>query len=70
MPQPRKKIMTTHISKQLLDLLVCPNCGKPLKESAESLDCAGCRLSYPIRDGIAVLLVDQAQPLGEGNRAR
>jgi uncharacterized protein len=53
------------ILKKLLDVLVCPvrECRKPLSLSADesSLQCTGCRRIYPIRDGIPILLVDQAQ---------
>ena len=50
------------ISKDLLDMLVCPACRKPLayRPETETLKCAGCRRAYPIRDGIPVLLVDEA----------
>ena len=51
--------------KQMLDILVCPvaECRRPLKLSADesSLQCTGCRRIYPIRDGIPILLIDQAQ---------
>jgi len=53
------------IIKQLLDILVCPvrECRKPLTLAADenSLRCTGCGLVYPIRDGIPILLIDQAQ---------
>jgi LSD1 subclass zinc finger protein len=50
------------IAKDLLDILVCPVCKKPLvlKENGESLKCAECRRAYPIRDEIPILLVDEA----------
>lgn len=51
--------------KKLLDILVCPvpECRKPLSLSGDesSLQCTGCGRIYPIRDGIPVLLIDQAQ---------
>jgi uncharacterized protein YbaR (Trm112 family) len=51
--------------KQLLDVLVCPlpECRKPLKLAADEsfLQCTACRRIYPVRDGIPVLLVDQAK---------
>ena len=51
--------------KQILDILVCPvpECRKALKLSADenSLECTGCRRIYPIRDGIPILLIDQAK---------
>ena len=56
--------MFAMIIKQLLDALVCPvpECRKPITLSADekSLRCAGCGRIYPIRDGIPILLVDQA----------
>jgi uncharacterized protein len=50
------------ISKDLLDILVCPACKKPLvlKENGESLRCGECRRVYPIRDEIPILLIDEA----------
>lgn len=50
------------ISHELLQMLVCPVCKKPLvlKENGESLKCGQCRRVYPIRDNIPVLLVDEA----------
>jgi len=50
------------ISQDLLDLLVCPVCQKPLVLGAngESLKCGECRRVYPIRDDIPIMLVDVA----------
>lgn len=50
------------ISNELLQILVCPACKKPLvlKENGESLKCGHCHRVYPIRDDIPVLLVDEA----------
>jgi uncharacterized protein YbaR (Trm112 family) len=50
------------ISQDLLDILVCPVCKKPLvlKENGESLKCGECRRIYPIQDDIPILLVDAA----------
>ena len=50
------------ISKELLDILVCPACKKPLtmKENGESLKCGACRRVYPIKDDIPILLIDEA----------
>lgn len=53
------------ILKKLLDILVCPvpECRKPLTLAADesSLECTGCGRIYPVRDGIPILLIDQAQ---------
>jgi uncharacterized protein YbaR (Trm112 family) len=50
------------IPQDLLDILVCPVCKKPLtvKGNGVSLKCAECRRVYPVRDGIPILLVDEA----------
>jgi len=50
------------ISNELLQILVCPVCKKPLvqKENGESLKCGSCRRVYPVRDNIPILLVDEA----------
>jgi len=58
---PKSKIAAM-ISNDLLQILVCPECKKPLvlKENGESLKCGQCHRVYPIRDNIPVLLVDEA----------
>jgi uncharacterized protein YbaR (Trm112 family) len=50
---------------QLLDVLVCPRCKGALeyRESEPSLVCVHCALRYPVREGIPVMLVDEATPL-------
>jgi LSD1 subclass zinc finger protein len=50
------------LAKELLDILVCPACKKPLllKNNGESLKCAECRRVYPVRDNIPILLIDEA----------
>lgn len=42
--------------------LVCPECKQPLvvTPDEDALKCGNCRRAYPIRDGIPVLLVDEA----------
>lgn len=51
----------------LLEILVCPQCRSALTEAgtedAPELVCTGadCGLAYPVRDGIPVLLVDEAR---------
>ena len=51
------------ISAELLEILACP-CPEhaPLVEVADGLQCTHCRLVFPIRDGIPVLLLDEASP--------
>ncbi len=53
------------ISPQLLEILVCPKCKSKVEINADqsSLRCtnAECRLVYPIRDDIPVMLVEEAK---------
>ena len=50
------------IDKDLLEILVCPACKKPVtvQGNGESLKCSECRRVYPIRDNIPVMLIDEA----------
>jgi len=54
------------VSKELLDILVCPLCKTPVTLTPDSLGlkCATCRRVYPIRDDIPVMLVDEAKVEG------
>jgi len=53
------------VSPELLAILVCPKCKGELeyREAESSLVCPTCRLRYPIRDGIPIMLIDEATPL-------
>lgn len=53
------------MNPKLLQILVCPICKGQLfyDKSAQELICKGERLAYPIRDGIPVMLEDEARTL-------
>lgn len=54
------------MDKKLLDILVCPVCKKgPLeyRKDRQELNCRACRLAYPIRDEIPVMLEEEARRL-------
>jgi uncharacterized protein YbaR (Trm112 family) len=53
------------ISEELLDILACPKCKGEihLNETKDGLICNHCRLLYEIRDGIPIMLIDEARPL-------
>lgn len=53
------------IDKELLEILACPRCKGKIKltEKQEGLVCEKCRLVYPIKDDIPVMLVDEAMAL-------
>lgn len=48
---------------KLLEILVCPLCKGPLvyKKPERELICKPCRLAYPIKDDIPVMLEDEAR---------
>ena len=50
---------------KLLEILVCPICKGPLlhRPSADELVCKADRLGYPIKDGIPVMLEEDARKL-------
>ncbi len=51
------------ISRELLDILVCPECKAPIKmkDDQSGLKCEKCRRVYPIKDDIPVMLIEEAQ---------
>jgi hypothetical protein len=50
------------IDPRLLELLVCPACRADIREEAAGLACQGCGRVYPVRDGIPVMLPEEASP--------
>ena len=52
---------------KLLEILVCPICKGPLdyRKDVQELVCKPCRLAYPIRDDIPVMLEEDARRLDE-----
>ena len=57
---------------KLLDILVCPLCKGPLlyRKSENELICKADRLVFPIRDGIPVMLIDEAEAVDDAEHAR
>ena len=51
------------IKKELLDILCCPKCKGDisLNESQDGLICDACKLVYPIKDDIPIMLIDEAE---------
>jgi uncharacterized protein YbaR (Trm112 family) len=50
----------------MFEILACPKCKGSihLNQTKDGLVCEGCRLTYPIRDEIPVMLVEEATSLG------
>jgi uncharacterized protein YbaR (Trm112 family) len=60
------------IDKELLEILACPKCKgdlrlieKPTAQGEDGLICEKCKLLYPIRDGIPVMLINEAVQLNK-----
>jgi uncharacterized protein len=53
------------LKKELLDILACPKCKGALEynESENYLACYACKLKYPIKDDIPVMLIDEAEKI-------
>ena len=53
------------LAPELKQILACPQCKGELDyhEDRDEIHCQRCRLVYAIRDGIPVMLIDEAKPL-------
>jgi uncharacterized protein len=55
--------VTDHaIDKELLEILACPVDKAPVVLRDDRIVCTTCGRRYPIRDGIPVMLIDEAEP--------
>lgn len=59
------------IDARLLEILICPACHGPIREldGDAGLECGECGRIYPVRDGIPVMLVEEASPPTRGEGA-
>ena len=53
------------LSQDLLDILACPKCKGELRlaEKPDGLVCETCKLRYPIKDDIPIMLIDEAESI-------
>jgi hypothetical protein len=60
----------TDIDPKLLEILVCPLTKGPLRydRAAQELISDEAGLAYPIRDGIPIMLIDEARPLRDDEK--
>jgi uncharacterized protein YbaR (Trm112 family) len=51
------------LDKDLLAILCCPKCKGDIRltETGDGLVCDSCRLKYPVKDDIPVMLIDEAE---------
>ncbi|HEX4745226.1 MAG TPA: Trm112 family protein [Candidatus Limnocylindria bacterium] len=54
------------VDKDLLEILACPADRQPLREEPDRLVCTACGRRYPVRDGIPVMLVEEAEQPATG----
>ncbi len=62
----------TAVDPKLLEILVCPISKRQLvydREAGELIS-ETARLAFPIRDGVPIMLVDEARPLDDGPAGR
>ena len=57
--------MTAEVDPKLLEILVCPKTKQPLvwDEKNNELISRAAKLAYPIRDGIPIMLEEEARPI-------
>ncbi|MBM3534657.1 MAG: Trm112 family protein [Alphaproteobacteria bacterium] len=62
-----QKPAASGIDPKLLEILVCPLTKGPLRydREAQELISEQAKLAYPIRDGIPIMLVDEARSIGD-----
>jgi uncharacterized protein YbaR (Trm112 family) len=53
------------VPRQLLEILVCPKCRGALeyREKESALLCQHCKLRYAVKDGIPIMLIEEATPI-------
>jgi uncharacterized protein YbaR (Trm112 family) len=65
--KPRRQRAASGVDPKLLELLVCPLTKTTLTYDAEAqeLISRAAKLAYPIRDGIPIMLPEEARPIEE-----
>ena len=56
------------IDKELLEILACPACKSDVALDGDKIVCAKCGRRYPIKDGIPIMLIDEAEMPATDNR--
>ncbi len=51
------------VDERLLEILVCPKCKNDVRLEGDWLICDECCVKYPVRDGIPIMLEDEAEPV-------
>jgi hypothetical protein len=53
------------IDSRLLEILACPACKTDVRLEGDKLVCVTCKRRYPIKGGIPVMLLEEAEPSSE-----
>ncbi len=51
------------IDKELLDILACPACKGDIELKDDKIICNKCKKAYPVKDGIPVMLIEEAEDI-------
>jgi len=54
------------IDDQLLEIMACPACKGPIELKDDRIVCQQCGRRYPIRDGIPIMLIEEAEDPSSG----
>jgi uncharacterized protein len=57
------------MDERLLAILACPVCRAPLRLEGERLVCMKTQVSYPMEDGLPILLAERAEPVHPDDRS-
>lgn len=49
------------IRERLLNILACPACKSEVTEEENKIVCVSCKRRYPIREGIPIMLIEEAE---------
>ncbi len=49
------------VEKELLEILACPACRGDVEEKDGKIVCVKCNRSYPIKEGVPIMLIEEAQ---------
>ncbi|MFH1878677.1 MAG: Trm112 family protein [Candidatus Omnitrophota bacterium] len=52
------------LDQKLLEILACPYCKSSVVQKNDKIVCDSCSRSYPVKDGIPVMLIDEAEIMG------
>ena len=58
------------LDPQFLEILACPECKAPVEQEKDQLVCTACGRRYPVRDGIPIMLLEEAEAPAPGWQPR